>query len=108
MATTGLAIALSRGERLGRLLFREAIEIHDLLSESLSKAPSRALAAACLIALKIDYFKEGGIQDRNPLLEEALRIAAENPISLKDIELLQCLKMRDNTRARILAEAGGR
>lgn len=101
MATIGLAIALCQGENLWNLLLRDALGIHELLLQGLVHQHCRGLAAACLIALKLDYFRHCGVMDRSPSLEEVLRYASGNRLSEREQELLRRLNMSERTQERI-------
>jgi hypothetical protein len=58
----------------------------------------RALAAAILIALKLDYFQANCVRDLSPDIEVVVRIAATDPISEEARELLSLLRMSDRAR----------
>lgn len=98
LAKVGLAISLSRGGSLRSLPYATAGEMHRLLSEGLLKTDSRGLAAACLIALKLDYFQRNSVREMPPSLEDVLRLAAQSPVSEDGQELLRSFQMSDRAR----------
>jgi hypothetical protein len=98
LAKVGLAITLSRGSSLMSLPYGAAVEMHRLLSECLLKADSRGLAAACLIALKLDYFQRNSVRELSPPLEDVLRLAAQSPVSEDGWELLKSFQVSDRAR----------
>ncbi len=98
LAKVGLAISLSRGGSLRSLPYGTAVEMHRILSECLLKADSRGLAAACLIALKLDYFQRNSVREMPPSLEDVLRLAAQSPVPKDGQELLRTFQMSDRAR----------
>ncbi|HEV8582095.1 MAG TPA: CHAT domain-containing protein [Thermoanaerobaculia bacterium] len=92
-----LGVALSRGKHLSSLPYQVAVEMHRLFSASLSKPNGQSLAAAALIALKIDYFRRNSVREMPPSLEEAIAIADRASLTQQNSELLGLLNM--STRA---------
>jgi hypothetical protein len=94
-----LAIALTRGTSLKSLPYARAKEIHSLLVRSLATPSGGGLAALCLVALKLDYFRTNAVREPPPDLEDVLRAAAPSPgLGEEEEGLLTFLRMSDRTR----------
>jgi len=98
-----LGIAIGRGNRLKRLAYRSAKEMHRLFAEALSDEDSRSLGAAALIALKLDYFQKNSVRDAPPSLEQCLAILTQYPLGEDEKQLLNLVQVSKRSRA-ILAQ----
>jgi hypothetical protein len=94
-ASPALAVALAGGAHLRKLRYSTAKEMHRLLVLGLDQPDDRVLAATCLVALKLDYFRANAVREPEPGLDEVLRIAADRPLWEEEQAILACLETTD-------------